>query len=755
MLLSDLNIAWIFSDYVFPLFLFVMGLGLVVFVHELGHFLAAKGVGIKVERFAFGFGKRLLGFKIGDTDYCINLLPLGGYVKMLGQEDIKPLTENAAPDPRSYEAKSVGARFLVISAGVIMNIILAGVLFVVVGLVGRDMPSPIVGGTVSGSPIFNATITWDTPLSAGVAALNKATSDGHGLPTTAPSAKLPAVVSVPPAATALASLTTSMPTTATAKLPPLALSPLPYDPWVKRLQTGDKVLSMEGDSFVVKSDGLTSFFDIAMVAALAGPTDKYTFIIERTVDGVTRRGRVTSGVYSNGGMFAFGIQPPVGMTVGEPEDGSVSMKPFQTGDTLVAINGHRVENQGEVDRLEKQYTGAPVNVTVLRKSKEETFTVIPTLSNGSNVVFKKDGTPVAFTQASPKDDSVEYTQADGKTLTLSDKDLDREALTILGMSPRLQVINVQERSNAEKAGVQPGDVILNYGDRFLPTFSQLLEINKEHAGQTVKMDVLRDGKTQTLEVKPKQRTEGVQIGLMSVGDLSSPVVAEVLPGSVADKLGVAKGATIQAINGHPVATWIDIYQSLAASQGRAVDIKFLTRGGQEKTAKIDKLMPEMFSRNYYEFSTFGHTVMFKPLTFMMKQPGVGAALAWGGKETVRMTLMSYASLRSLIAGWASVRHMTGPIGIGAMAVKAGQHGIMEFINFLAFISSAIAVFNFLPLPVLDGGHALFLLIEKVRGKPVPVKVLNYAQYAGLFLLLGIFLAVTYQDIARLVGNWFW
>src|SRR5512146_2449189 len=115
---------------------FLVGLSVIVFVHELGHFLVAKWVGIKVEQFAFGFGKRLFGFQWGETDYRVNLIPLGGYVKMLGQEDFKPLEENAKPDPRSFEQKSVGARFAVISAGVIMNVILAAVLFVIIGLVG-------------------------------------------------------------------------------------------------------------------------------------------------------------------------------------------------------------------------------------------------------------------------------------------------------------------------------------------------------------------------------------------------------------------------------------------------------------------------------------------------------------------------------------------------------------------------------------------------------------------------------------------
>ncbi|HUU23848.1 MAG TPA: site-2 protease family protein, partial [Phycisphaerae bacterium] len=129
------SIAGLFADWIWPVLGFVAGLGLVIFVHELGHFLVAKAVGIKVERFALGFGPRLLGFVRNETDYCVNLLPLGGYVKMLGQEDFKPL-EGEQADPRAFYNKSVGARLAVISAGVVMNVILAAVLFVIVCLVG-------------------------------------------------------------------------------------------------------------------------------------------------------------------------------------------------------------------------------------------------------------------------------------------------------------------------------------------------------------------------------------------------------------------------------------------------------------------------------------------------------------------------------------------------------------------------------------------------------------------------------------------
>ena len=94
-LLAAFDIGGLWAQWLWPILLLVFGLGGVIFFHEFGHFFVAKLVGIKVERFAIGFGPRLLGFSIGETDYCIKILPLGGYVKMLGQDDLNPLEEQA------------------------------------------------------------------------------------------------------------------------------------------------------------------------------------------------------------------------------------------------------------------------------------------------------------------------------------------------------------------------------------------------------------------------------------------------------------------------------------------------------------------------------------------------------------------------------------------------------------------------------------------------------------------------------------
>jgi regulator of sigma E protease len=133
-ILSTFGLALAFGGFLSTLLAFLLVLGIVVLVHELGHFLAAKSVGIRVERFSIGFPPRLLGLKLGDTDYCLSAVPIGGYVKMSGMIDETTLDSEKAEGtvtgaPWEFMSKGFWAKTFAISAGVIMNFLLAIAIF--------------------------------------------------------------------------------------------------------------------------------------------------------------------------------------------------------------------------------------------------------------------------------------------------------------------------------------------------------------------------------------------------------------------------------------------------------------------------------------------------------------------------------------------------------------------------------------------------------------------------------------------------
>src|SRR5947207_501139 len=132
----------------------MLGLGFVIFIHELGHFLLAKWNGVKVEKFSIGFGPTVFGFRRGETEYVLAAIPLGGFVKMLGEgpED----EQSQTTDPRAYPNKSVGARMAIISAGVIMNVLLGLACFVYAYGHGMEEVPAMIGHVAAGSPAYKA-----------------------------------------------------------------------------------------------------------------------------------------------------------------------------------------------------------------------------------------------------------------------------------------------------------------------------------------------------------------------------------------------------------------------------------------------------------------------------------------------------------------------------------------------------------------------------------------------------------------------
>jgi regulator of sigma E protease len=141
----------------------VVALGALIFIHELGHFLVAKGMGVGVERFSLGFGPRIFSFRRGETEYCVSIVPLGGYVKMTGEEAhgedaIHPATEELPVDPaKSFSAKPLWARALIVFAGPGMNFVLAAVIFsVVFAVVGVPVLEPTIGRVTTDSAAAQA-----------------------------------------------------------------------------------------------------------------------------------------------------------------------------------------------------------------------------------------------------------------------------------------------------------------------------------------------------------------------------------------------------------------------------------------------------------------------------------------------------------------------------------------------------------------------------------------------------------------------
>ena len=138
--------------------------------------------------------------------------------------------------------------------------------------------------------------------------------------------------------------------------------------------------------------------------------------------------------------------------------------------------------------------------------------------------------------------------------------------------------------------------------------------------------------------------------------------------------------------------------------------------------------------------------------FTLKANGPVDALKTGIGETHRVMMSTYLTLVRLFQGTVRVEHLKGPVGITHMGTLIAQRGPIWLLFFFALVSVNLAVINFLPLPIVDGGQFLLLIYEWIRGKPAPIAFQNALTLAGLLLIGSIFVIVTFNDVANLIGG---
>jgi len=122
----------------------------------------------------------------------------------------------------------------------------------------------------------------------------------------------------------------------------------------------------------------------------------------------------------------------------------------------------------------------------------------------------------------------------------------------------------------------------------------------------------------------------------------------------------------------------------------------------------------------------------------------------GSRRSVRVVVQTYVTIKQLVSQGVSLKAMSGPVGIATLTYQVVKQSFVDFLYLLAFISANLAVMNFLPIPVVDGGVFILLIVEKIKGSPLSIRFQEVMTYAGLALIVSLFLYVTYNDIIRLI-----
>ena len=665
---------------VWAIVLVILGIGFVIFVHELGHFLVAKWAGVKVEMFSLGFGPTLVswrkGFglrrgstvrqyeahvaaadddatraavleKYGETEYSIRALPLGGFVKMLGED---PGDQSiAARDPRAFHNKPVGARMAIITAGVVMNMIFGIICATYIHMAGKPYTPAVIGLVAAGQPAYEA-----------------------------------------------------------------------------GLRPGDEVVAIDGKSDV-------TFQDISRATQLSKAGQKIEFEVKRPGLPSTIRLEIEPKRSGNAPAVAVGIAAASSLDLaGKPPEGLGSDKDhYDTVTAAGAVGGNPtpVGSMHDLDVILSRDRAKPLLVVADRGTMENR-------DRAAKTRVEATVAPKLFVDL-------------GLRMTLG------------------PVVAIRPVSPAASAGFKVGDRIVSIDGVSNLDPMRLPDLVADRAGKVIFVEVRRgdDPKAPPIRVGVKpddspiwtERTfqsEPLEVPGLGLAVAVEPKVAAVEVGSPAHKAKIAVGSVVKAVRlSHTedgettwakkdsavdsvTASWPGVFDALQradspirlvlSGQSDAVELKAAPVSGWFDPMR-GLAFPELFR-------------VHAPETF-----GVAVRKGWG--DALDMSTSIFGLLRNLISGRIGVEGFGGPIMISKIAYKIAQTRDMKsFLGFLGFLSVNLAVMNFFPIPPLDGGQMIFLVAEKVRGRPLPENAVAYPMIIGIAFILILFVLISLKDV---------
>ena len=322
--------------------------------------------------------------------------------------------------------------------------------------------------------------------------------------------------------------------------------------------------------------------------------------------------------------------------------------------------------------------------------------------------------------------------------------------------------DVQPASISDRAGLRYGQEILAInGDQTL-TWSMVLDTLVNHTvnRDVINLDVIdHDGLKQSIEIDLSRITiddmaEGKLLEALglSVIELNLPaVIGEILPDGAAEKSGLLKHDEIISVDGSPIKTWGEWVELIRNNPGKNLRLEVL----REDSIVVINVIPDSIGSQGTKTGRIG-AAAFAPKGlfdsyFVIESYALPQAFFKSIKKTWEMSVLTLRVLGRMIIGEASVKNLSGPISIAQYAGQSAGIGLLAFLSFMAIVSVSLGVLNLLPVPLLDGGHLMYYIVELAIGKPVSENIQILGQQVGMVLLLGLMSIAFYNDIIRLIG----
>lgn len=774
--------------------LVVAGLGLVIFVHELGHFLAAKACDVYVKTFSIGFGPALPGcsFRWGETLYMVGALPLGGYVQMVGEG-----SEEEEENPRSFKKKTVFQRMLIISAGVVMNILFGLLSFLLVFRTqGLRQVDPTVWQVGSGGPAWKAGMRSGATVQT-IGGKHVASFDDLRMEVALSRSGVPVDFKLRQPDGTEETLSIAPERGAYQKNPVIGIAKniggtlelIPKQP------TGE----LTGPYYPGSPASL-----IRLLPWPQGqlPTSWGETIADKSLEGMTPAQvaeELAKGmVQSSGKALRVRMNPKEGGELEWPargvtfNDRVVAMSdpanlsdPFQVSpvrdytewrNRLQALAGKPIvlelERKPEPEKGQKQAEGPAKRWLALvppafRRVLPARLTMglVAALRNGSSAAQMGvlEGDKLTRLEVLTADDkpAAILDLVSGAVDPLSLPHQLRQKVAAAGKGAKVRVSLNREHKHQESKPLE-APLVLAWDERWstseesalyqdsptsIPELGIAYRVDTVVAMAPEKSPLKAGDRIERVALVPNPKLAEMKAKEPKEGEKSAAAPAVPPAPKWVDLATRIRGAGKPTAGIEPrldQGAWLDdqIQDQRAGVEARSELKLKIRRAGEDMEVTIQPGLDT--DRPLVERGFF-----FQDDWHVEKAESLPQALTMGWHQTRRWVQTIYMNIARIFTRDISTDSLGGPIEIAAQAFSAAQDPLL-LVLFLGIISINLAVVNFLPIPLLDGGHMVFLLYEAVARRAPPPWVSAVANYAGLALILSLFAFVIYNDLKRRV-----
>ncbi|MBX3332975.1 MAG: RIP metalloprotease RseP [Nitrospira sp.] len=308
-------------------------------------------------------------------------------------------------------------------------------------------------------------------------------------------------------------------------------------------------------------------------------------------------------------------------------------------------------------------------------------------------------------------------------------------------------------SPASVAGMEVGDRVVSVNGKEITTKTELLDLISRSSGQPISLEVRRDGHLKAITATPVQMT-GDEISkeepLYTIGVEEMPaLVTSVLHGSPASTAGLQPGDRVVAIEGQTVYSWSQMTTHVREHPGTPLKFEVL-REGIRTTLTVTPASEKLTVNG--QTSEVGKIGISGPGRSLMRSESVAEAVYQGLEATWGWTELTAIGLYKMVVGDISSKNIGGPLTIANISGEAASQGASSVVFLIAILSINLGVLNLLPIPILDGGHLLFFLIEGILRKPLGERQREVAQQVGLVLLVGVMIFAFWNDLERIFSR---